>query len=107
MDLIPLAHQISPDKRSIRDLMRTRLRLVQKRASCYTSIHRLLSKFNVMFPDDVQIHNPSEFRKVKEIRLDEEYQWQLNAHIEQIQLLNRQIKELEQNLYHLLIPNAD
>jgi len=107
MDLIPPAHQISPGKRGLRDLMRTRLRLVQKRASCYTSIHRLLGKFNLSLPDDVQIHNPSVFEQVKQIRLDDDYQWQLNAYIEQIQLLNKQIKTLEKHLYQLLIPNED
>ncbi len=33
MDFIPKAHQIDPDKRELRDLMRTRLRLTHKRTS--------------------------------------------------------------------------
>jgi len=104
MDLIPPSHQVSPDRRGVRDLLRTRLRLVQKRASCYTSIHRLLSKFNLGIAEEMQIHNPSGFKQIQEICLDEDYQWQLNAHIEQIQLLSKQIKDLERRLDHILIP---
>ena len=46
-DLIPEAHMICPEQRAPRDLMRTRLRLVDKGASCKNSIARLLEKFNV------------------------------------------------------------
>ena len=41
-DMIPTAHQISPELRSLRDLMRARLKLVQKNTSCQNSIHRLM-----------------------------------------------------------------
>ena len=41
LNLIPAAHQISTDKRGMRDLMRARLRLVHKKTSCLNSIHRL------------------------------------------------------------------
>ena len=46
-DVIPEAHMISPEMRGPRDLMRTRLRLVEKCASCKNSIERLLEKFNL------------------------------------------------------------
>ncbi len=46
-DLIPEAHMIHPQRRGPRDLMRTRLRLVEKCASAKNSIERLLEKFNV------------------------------------------------------------
>lgn len=107
MNLIPSAHQITTDKRSMRDLMRARLRLVRKRASCYTSIHRLLGKFNCSIPEDLQLHNPSTFKQIESIQLDSDYQLQLEAYIEQIKLLNKQIKTLEKRLYHVLFPNDD
>ena len=47
MNMIPEAHQISREKRALRDLMRTRLRLVTKRTSCFNSVHRLLGKYNI------------------------------------------------------------
>lgn len=107
MNLIPSAHQISPEKRSTRDLMRARLRLVQKRASCYTSIHRLLGKFNRSVPDELQLHNPSTFNQIEKIQLDPDYQMQLEAYIEQVKLLTRQIRTLEKRLNSILIPNED
>ena len=47
LNLIPPAHQISPELRDSRDLMRARLSLVHKKTSCLNSIHRLLEKFNL------------------------------------------------------------
>jgi hypothetical protein len=46
-DLIPEAHMISPELRPLRDVLRARLRLVEKRSSCLNSIARLLEKYNV------------------------------------------------------------
>src|SRR3970282_1416841 len=43
-DLIPMAHMIAPAQRGPRDLMRTRLRLVEKSGSGQNSIDRLLEK---------------------------------------------------------------
>jgi len=107
MNLVPTAHQISPEKRSLRDLLRTRLRLVRKRASCYTSIHRLLGKFNLSIPEGFQLHNPSTFRYIQSIQLDPDYQLALDAYIAQIKLLTKQIKSLEKRLYSVLIINQD
>jgi len=52
MNLIPPAHQISPQNRGMRDMMRTRLSLVRKKTSCLNSIHRLMEKFNILVPDN-------------------------------------------------------
>jgi transposase len=90
-DLIPVAHMIRPEQRGARDLMRTRLRLVEKCVSAQNSIDRLLGKFNVA---DVG-------------QLDAGYQLQAGCHAAQIQLLTRQIHDLERALYPHLIPNAD
>ena len=46
-DLIPRAHMVSPELRPLRDLLRTRLHLVEKRTSAKNSVERLLEKFNV------------------------------------------------------------
>jgi hypothetical protein len=46
-DLIPAAHMIRPEQRGPRDLMRARLRLVEKCVSAQNSIDCLLEKFNV------------------------------------------------------------
>ncbi len=88
---IPEAHMIRPEQRGSRDLMRTRLRLVEKCVSAQNSIDRLLEKFNV--------------QTVAE--LDELYQLQAACHEAQIQLLTEQITTLERALYPYLIPNDD
>ena len=90
-NLIPEAHMIRPDMRGPRDLMRTRLRLVQKSASCKNSIQRLLEKFN--------LESVSELEKL--------YRLQARCHEDQIELLHGQIKTLERELHPYLIPNQD
>jgi transposase len=90
-DLIPEAHMIAPAQRGPRDLMRSRLRLVEKCVSAQNSSDRLVEKFNV--------------QTVAE--LDELYQLQAACHEAQIQLLTEQITTLERALHPYLIPNAD
>jgi len=90
-DLIPVAHMIPREKRGARDLMRARLRLVEKCVSAQNSVDRLLEKFNV-----------------PEVgALEELYQLPAACHAAQIQLLTEQIATLERALYPHLIPNAD
>jgi transposase len=90
-DLIPNAHMIAPAQRGPRDLMRTRLRLVEKRISAQNSIHRLLEKFNVCTVAE----------------LDELYQRQATCHTALITLLEDQVTALETALHPCLIPNDD
>jgi transposase len=90
-DLIPRAHMIRPDARGPRDLMRTRLRLVEKVVSAQNSIDRLLEKFNRESVAD----------------LDALYQLQASCHAAQIHLLEDQIRTVERALYPLLIPTTD
>ena len=47
IDMIPQAHKISPELRSSRDVLRSRLRLVQKRIAASNAITLLCDKFNV------------------------------------------------------------
>ena len=42
MGLVPAAHQIDPQMRWIRDVMRSRLKLMSKKVSSVNSIHRIL-----------------------------------------------------------------
>ena len=90
-DIIPEAHMIRPQMRGPRDLMRARLRLVEKCVSCKNSIERLLEKFNVRDVAD----------------LDDLYRLQAACHEAQIELLRQQIKTLEAALHPYLIPNED
>jgi transposase len=107
MNLIPTAHQISPEKRGLRDMMRARLRLVHKNTSCLNSIHRLMEKFNLSIPDNRPLHDLSTMDLLTDLPFDSEYKFQLDILIEQVILLNRQIKALEKSLHPQLIPNPD
>jgi transposase len=90
-NLIPKAHMVSPQRRGPRDLMRTRLRLVEKCTSAKNSIERLYEKFNV--------------RSTAE--LDDDYRLQAACHEAQIDLLEQQIKAIEISLHPHLIPNNE
>ena len=90
-DLIPPAHMIAAERRGARDLMRTRLRLVEKSVSAQNSIARLLEKFNVS----------------SLTALDDWYRVQAACHQAQIALLEQQIHTLEATLHPQLIPNPD
>ena len=90
-DLIPRAHMVSPELRPLRDLLRTRLHLVQKRTSAKNSVERLLEKFNVPEPD----------------QLPDEATLQASLYAEQIELLTDQIGRIEKRLQPQLIPNPD
>jgi len=90
-DLIPIAHMIRPEQRGPRDLMRARLRLVEKCVSAQNSIDRLLEKFNV----------------AAVTQLTPLYQLQAACHQAQIDLLGEQITTPECALHPHLIPNPD
>jgi len=106
MNLIPVAHQISPELRASRDLMRARLNLVHKRISCINSIHRLFEKFNIVLTEH-NLQTLQGFKELKEIPLPPEYQFHLHCLIDQILLLRDQITNLEKSLHPHLVPNPD
>jgi len=100
LDSIPQAHKIRRDLRDLRDLMRARLRLVQKRTSCCVSIRNLGRKLNC----GAQL--VIEKRTIPE-DLPEAYRLHLRNLYEQINLLDTQILNLEHFLQPVLIPNDD
>ena len=107
LNMIPEAHQISADKRSLRDLMRARLRLVTKRTSCFNSIHRLLGKYNIAIPEDRNLHDLSTLEMLVNLPLEQDARFQLDALKQQIRLLHKQINSLEKSMHTRLIPNED
>jgi transposase len=90
-DLIPQAHMISPERRPLRDLMRGRLLLVEKRTSARNSMHRLLEKYNVP--------TVSELPALAQLHAE--------CFHELDRLLTRQIKRLEHELVPQLVSNPD
>ena len=89
--LLPEAHMISDEMRPLRDVLRTRLRLVERRVAAQNSIARLLEKHNVRDVAD----------------LDALGQLQAECHIEQAESLHAQIKRLEKALHPHLVPDDD
>ncbi len=72
-------------------MLRTRLRLVERRVAAQNSVARLLEKHNVRDVAD----------------LDALGRLQAETHIEQAELLHRQVKRLESALVPHLVPDAD
>ena len=100
LDTIPQAHKITREKRNLRDVMRTRLRIVGRRTSCYISVHNLGRKFNCDDLIDIDHQSlPDE--------LPESARLLMQCHYQQISLLSDQILSLEQHLHPVLIPNDD
>jgi transposase len=78
VDLVPRAHMISPELRGVRDVLRVRLRLVQKRSRCLNAIASLRAKYNVRSVDE----------------LPPLVQLEAECHEQQIALLTQQIKRV-------------
>lgn len=89
LNLVPEAHVISPELRELRDLLRLRLRLVEKRTSTMNSIARLLEKYN----------------RATVTGLPELAQVQAEVHQAQAEMLTAQIKGLEKRISRQLRPN--
>lgn len=91
LNFIPEAYKISNDIRTLRDTLRARLRLSQKRTSCLNFMHRMLEKFNI----------------TEQSELDSFYLLQYQQFDAQAKLLKEQMLTLEKSLYPSLIPNTD
>ena len=91
VNLLPEAHMISDEMRPLRDVLRTRLTLVERRVGALNSVARLLEKMNVRDVAD----------------LPELMQLQARCHLDQVELLQQQIKGLEKALHPHLVPDAD
>ena len=91
MNFIPKAYKIDDNIRPLRDTLRARLRLSQKRTSALNFMNRMLEKFNITDPS----------------LLPESYQLQFGQFREQALFLEEQMLALEKSLYPKLIPNED
>ena len=87
LNFIPEAYVVDPEIRELRDLMRGRLRLVERRTATINSMHRLLEKFNVTDPDD----------------LSASYRLLFYQHHEQVQLMTQHIQHIEKTIKNQII----
>lgn len=107
LNLIPVAHQINPNLRGPRDLMRSRLKLVCKKTSCLNSIHRILEKFNLDPLANHHIDDLTDPASLNQLNLNPQYHLQISMLQEQIKLIEKQILHLEKSLQPMLIPHPD
>jgi len=91
MNFIPEAYKIDDNIRPLRDTLRARLRLSQKRTSALNFMNRMLEKFNI----------------TDQSLLPDSYQFQFQQFREQAMFLEEQMLALEKSLYPSLIPNED
>ncbi|HEX8832181.1 MAG TPA: IS110 family transposase [Longimicrobium sp.] len=91
LDLIPVAHKVSPGLRETRDLMRLRLRLVGRRTSLLNSIARLLEKYNCVSIEGLPVL----------------VQLQARFHYEQIAGVERQIRQIVRMVHRKIARNDD
>ena len=91
MDYIPAAYKISNSKRTLRDALRARLKIVQRHTSITNSMHLLLAKYNLSSADELTGIAKYQYSQLSEVE----------------QLLDNQALDLEKQLYPDLIPNDD
>jgi len=91
MNFIPVAYKISNDKRTLRDALRARLKIVQRHTSVTNSMHLLLAKYNYDSPTQLTGIQQFQYQQLSEVEA----------------LLNEQILDLEKQLYPFLIPDDD
>lgn len=91
VDLLPKAHMISPELRDVRDALRVRLRIVQKRSRCQNALAALLTKYNVPTLEELPAL----------ARLEAE------CHLEQMELLQRQAKRIVKTISPRLLECDD
>lgn len=91
VDLVPRAHIIPAELRGVRDALRVRLRLVQKRTRCQNAILALLAKYNVPTVEELP----------DLARLEAE------CHLEQMELLQLQAKRIVKTISPRLLESDD
>ena len=80
LNFIPEAYKISDDVRPLRDTLRARLRLSQKRTSCLNFMNRMLEKFNINDPSLL-----SDFYKLQYQQFDNQEQLLTDAAVHALQ----------------------
>ncbi len=107
MDYIPTSYQVPQELRPLRDPMRQRLNLVADRTSHIISIHMTLGKYNITLPTKPPLNHPENFKLLGQLDLPKLAKMGVRLHIQNIQLLNRQIKLTEKTINDQLKPTPE
>ncbi len=107
LGFIPEAHQVSRERRGLRDLLRHRLRLVETRSRLQTQAQAILLKFN---------HSPAPGKMLRDVNaldayldntLPPDYRLQLDTFALQLQQLDASVQRIRSHLRTDLIPLPD
>ena len=104
MHYIPASYQVPAHLRPLRDLMRQRLRFVAKRTSHLVWVHMTLGKYNIKLPGQYPLNHPESFQALRKVDIPKPAQLGIRLHLQNIRLLNRQIKLLEKTIKPQLRP---
>lgn len=102
--LIPRAHQIAPELRELREVMRSRLRLVVRRTAGRVQVHSLAEKAGSALTAKA-FQDPERLGQELQQVLDEGSWRSARCWLEQIKMLEGQIEELEHWLHQRLVPD--
>lgn len=102
--LIPRAHQIAAEFRELREVMRSRLRLVVRRTAARVQVHSLAEKAGMLLTAKAFEDTGGLAHELQQV-LDEGSWRSGRCWLEQIAVLEGQIKELEEWLAERLVPD--
>jgi len=107
LGFIPTAHQISRERRGLRDLLRHRLRLVETRSRLQTQAQAILLKFNYGPVARKSLRDVSTLEAELHTTFAPEYRLQLQTFASQLQQLDTSLRTLRIQLRTDLIPHPD
>ena len=99
-DMIPVSYKLSSSLRSLRDLLRTRLGLVQVRTGLVNSSRSTLAKYNLDFTGSGKLYGEEglSFLRSDELPLDYLNKLTLGSKADVVELLNSKINLLEKEI---------
>lgn len=107
LGFIPEAHQISQERRGLRDLLRHRLRLVETRSRLQTQAQAILLKFNHGPVAGKYLRDLGQLEAALETAFTPAYRLQLETFAAQLQQLDTSLRTIRAQLRTDLIPLPD
>ena len=99
-DLIPASYVPPPAYQQLRDLVRSRIRLVQERAALYNHLHSILSRFNY-HPPGKQSFSKEGLAWLRRLDLPEPFDLVRQEYLDRLAHFDRAIETLEAHLYQI------
>ena len=97
-NFFPIGYPYPQSKRSLRDLLRRRCKLVQQRAGIYNHIHLVHSQQGIPGLTLTELKNKTERKEFLERFADEGIKYTLQVDLNLIDVLDKQIKEIEKRI---------